>query len=88
MNVPDGIYDVGIRPEDFRIDSKGFTIAVQNVFHIGRDTMIYFDEGAANIRALVDSDSMVDDLSSLKLSVKSKKIHLFDKVTGSVVLHE
>jgi multiple sugar transport system ATP-binding protein len=88
LNVPEGTYDVGIRPEDFRIDPNGFHIDVQNIFQIGRDTMLYFGEGNFNIRALIDSDSMVDDPEKLRLTVKSKKIHLFDKATGSVIAHE
>jgi multiple sugar transport system ATP-binding protein len=88
VNVPEGDYDVGIRPEDFHVDSNGFPINLESVSHIGRDTMIYFSEGDFHVRALVETDSIQDGELGIKLSVKSKHVHLFDKTTGTVLSHE
>ena len=88
IDVPEGKYDVGIRPEDFHLEDDGFPIDVKNISHIGRDTMIYFTEGEFNIRALVESDSVQGKEQQIRLSVKNKYIHLFDKSNGMVVSHE
>jgi multiple sugar transport system ATP-binding protein len=84
-NAADGDYTVGIRPEDFRYDAEGFDIHPEDVEHIGRDTLIRFDFGGKSVRALVDSDSVIQN-NTLRLIVKPGKVHLFDKATGSVVL--
>jgi len=83
--VKDGIYDLGIRPEDFRFDPTGFTVDTRDIESIGRDTLIRFIMGDKELRALVDSDS-VHGAASIKLIIKKGKVHLFDKGTGLVCL--
>lgn len=85
--APDGVYDIGIRPEDFKIDINGFHVKSEFTSHIGRDTMIGFQEGPYALRALVDSDSLNEN-EEIKFMVKSEKIHLFDKQSGLVVKGE
>jgi len=82
----DGEYNIGIRPEDFRIskDNKGVLVTDAHVEVIGRDTMIRFEQGGQQIRALVDSES-AQEVETLVLTVREDKIHLFDKETGKVV---
>ncbi len=80
----DGEYVIGIRPEDFKFDAKGFEVDARDIDHTGRDTMIRFSVGEAQIRALVDSDS-VQGKDSITLSVKKGKFHVFEKETGQVV---
>ncbi|HOP57628.1 MAG TPA: ABC transporter ATP-binding protein [Bacillota bacterium] len=87
VEVQDGQYDVGVRPEDFRVDDKGFDVNITEIFHIGRDTLIHFDESGTDTRALVDSDSILPGQTKVKLSVKKGKIHLFDETSGLVVGH-
>jgi len=84
-DVKDGIYDLGIRPEDFKFDINGFKVDTNDIDHTGRDTMIRFPMGDVIVRALVDSDSVYGK-NSIKLSVKKDKIHIFEKETGHVVL--
>jgi len=83
--VKDGIYDLGIRPEDFRFDPSGFNVDTKHIESIGRDTLIRFMMGDKELRALVDSDS-VHGAASIKLIIKKGKVHLFDKGTGLVCL--
>ncbi len=83
--IKDGIYDLGIRPEDFKFDVNGFEVNTKDIDHTGRDTMIRFPMGDVIVRALVDSDSVYGK-KSIKLSVKKDKIHVFEKETGHVVL--
>lgn len=79
--APDGLYHVGIRPEDFKIsqDGKGVEVPTAEVSVIGRDTMIRFEIGEENeqVRALVESET-VQGVDNIVLTVKEDKIHLFD----------
>ncbi len=82
--APDGEYDVGIRPEDFRVSESSkdsIHIEALDVSVIGRDTMIRFVYGDAEVRALVESESL-DNVKEINLTVKEEKIHLFDVDTG------
>ena len=87
VNVPDGLYDVGMRPENFRVNEKGFETEIKDIFHIGRDTMIHFEFNGKNVRALVDSDSMTDNQKTVLLTIKPERVYIFDKETGKVVNH-
>ena len=78
--VADGEYNVGLRPEDFKVDANGFAVDVHDVEHIGRDTLLRFSIKGKDVRAVVDSDT-VQNIDNIKLAVKSSKIHLFDKTT-------
>ncbi len=42
MNVPFKTVEVGIRPEAFMVDEKGFPVHIDNMETIGRDTLIRF----------------------------------------------
>ena len=87
FDVPDAIYDIGMRPENFRVSEDGFEVDVNNIYHIGRDTMIHFDFNGVNIRALVDSDDVQGKVDKIKLAIKSERVYIFDKKTGKVVDH-
>jgi multiple sugar transport system ATP-binding protein len=85
----DGEYTLGVRPEDFRVDPKGFEVETDDIEHIGRDTLIYFSVGASKVRAIVDSESLekVADGSQVKvkLSVNSKRVHIFETHSGKIL---
>jgi multiple sugar transport system ATP-binding protein len=81
----DGKYVIGIRPEDFRFDPEGFEVAADDVEHVGRDTLIRFTLGDKSVRALVDSDSVYGK-TTIRLAVKTSKVHVFDPETGLGVL--
>lgn len=81
----DGIYAVGIRPEDFKVDPSGFVVSTDHIERIGRDTMIKFNLGGVAMRALLESDT-VTTTETINLMVKPGKVHLFDLESGSVVL--
>lgn len=88
VNVPDGMYDIGMRPENFRVNEKGFEVNIKDIYHIGRDTMIHFDFNGTNVRALVDSEDVGSDAKKVNLVIKSNRVYLFDKETGKVVEHD
>ena len=82
--APDGEYDIGIRPEDFKVadNAKGaIHIEALDVSIIGRDTMLRFNYEDYEVRALVESESL-EDVKEINLVVKEEKIHLFDTQTG------
>ncbi len=81
----DGLYDVGLRPEDFKIDEKvGIAVEHPEVEITGRDTLIRFMIGDTQIRALVDSETY-STANQIRLTVRSNKIHLFDIESGDVI---
>ncbi len=82
--LKDGLYDLGLRPEDFKVDAQGFDVDTTDVDHTGRDTMIRFSVDGHPLRALVESE-FVEGKKSIKLSMKPHKIHIFDKETGLVL---
>lgn len=85
-DIKDGEYHVGLRPEDFKVteDNSGISVSGGNVEIIGRDTMIRFNLGDKQIRALVDSES-VREAKDLKLTIRSERVHLFDLETEEVL---
>ncbi len=87
IKVPDGVYNVGMRPENFRASEDGFEVDIEEIFHIGRDTMIHFKFNGSNIRALVDSDNVKPNQKTVGLTIKESRIYIFDKETGKVVNH-
>ena len=88
LNVPDGIYNVGMRPENFRVSEEGIEVKINDIFHIGRDTMLHFEFNKFPIRALVDSDDILKNQKTVKLIIKTKRIYIFDKETGKVIDHD
>ncbi|MCU0104218.1 ABC transporter ATP-binding protein [Acholeplasma vituli] len=80
----DGQYEVGMRPENFKVSESGVSVKVVDVDIIGRDTIIRFQLGDQTARALVDSET-VESIKNIKLAIKDEKILLFDIETGKVV---
>lgn len=91
-NVADGTYVIGMRPEHFRVAEKETKektkVDIKEIFHIGRDTMIHFEFNGQNIRALVDSDTVEDADKTVDLTIKRKRLYIFDKETGKVIDHD
>lgn len=84
--VKDGKYTLGVRPEDFKVDPKGFEVETEDIEHIGRDTLIYFKVGKNLVRAIVESESLEKEKDGasvkVKLSVNTKRLHIFETKTG------
>jgi multiple sugar transport system ATP-binding protein len=92
FDIPDGSYVIGMRPEHFKVAEKDtedkVKVDIKEIFHIGRDTMIHFELNGQNIRALVDSDSVGDNDKTVELTLKRKRVYIFDKDTGKVIDHD
>lgn len=80
---------IGIRPEGFVLDEKGtFELEVDMVETIGRDTsLIIKDPTRENetFRAIVDSKHRIKPGDVLKVSIKSKKLFVFNFETGELI---
>ena len=76
---------VGIRPEGFEVDERGkFTVAIQNVEVMGRDSSIIATHPACQkptLRIIIDSDVKVANTGDVKLKIKPNKIFLFNYET-------
>ncbi|ERJ13588.1 ABC transporter ATP-binding protein [Haloplasma contractile] len=75
---------IGIRPEDFKVDANGFEAKITYMECIGRDTTIRFPLNESSMRALIDSESLVES-DKINLTVRKEKVHLFDPETGAVL---
>lgn len=85
--VASKVYDIGIRPEDFRLDPNGFEAKILDQDTIGRDTLVHFSIGnSGSLRALINSDEIGSE-PTIRLSVKKEKCLLFDVTTGEAI-HE
>jgi multiple sugar transport system ATP-binding protein len=81
----DGVYDIGLRPEDFKLTTtEGLEVENPEIDTIGRDTMIRFDINGIPIRALVDSESYYE-VEDVILTMRENKILLFDPESGEVI---
>ncbi len=81
----DGFYNVGMRPENFKLSEKGTLVKIIDIETIGRDTMIRFELGGVQVRALVDSETVHDVNQDFKLVIREDKIYLFDLESGDVI---
>jgi multiple sugar transport system ATP-binding protein len=92
FDIKDGSYVIGMRPEHFKVATKAtkdkVKVDIKEIFHIGRDTMIHFDLNGVNVRALVDSDTVKDTDKTVELTLKRKRVYIFDKDTGKVIDHD
>ncbi len=84
--VSDGEVTVGIRPEGFMLDENGaLECQLQGIEVMGRDVSIVSKHPASlniNIRSIVMSDkSLKIDGTSVKFTLKSDKVFLFDTET-------
>ncbi len=88
-NAKDQEVMVGVRPEGFkRVKQGGFEVFVDFVETIGRDTTLIIKhplDKTQSFRAIIDADERVSPESNVRLSVKPKKMFLFNKETGELV---
>lgn len=81
MTLPEGGYQVGIRPESIIVGDEGVPMKVAEVEMTGRDLLLFLELGDVKFRALVDSDHEVKVGDLLKVKVKQEGIYIFDNTT-------
>lgn len=77
--VPNGKYEIGIRPEDFELadGAEEIPASADGVRMTGRDLLIFFDLGGTPLRLLAHSDQPISRGSSFKLAVRPQHLILF-----------
>lgn len=83
--VPNGTYLMGIRPESFELCEDGFTVRTDSVRMTGRDLLIFFKMGNADLRALTHSDLLLKTGQDLTLRVRKNSLIVFD-ADGSALI--
>ncbi len=90
INVSDGKYTCGIRPEAFNTSDVGININIGETEILGRDVMLYSSCNNLNIRVLIPNtnNSYDDSLKSLNVLVNVEDVLLFDINNGERVYFE
>ncbi len=87
INVKDGSYIIGIRPENFEVSKKGMNLDVESSKLLGRDiqitTNILENKSEVIIRNVLDLN-----LKEINLEVNSEFIFVFDKETEQRIVNE
>jgi len=80
VDVPDGSYTLGVRPEDFTVrDGAGLTATVEVVEPMGSDNFLYLiTDAGERFNARVDSDFRPAEGDAVELGFPTAAIHLFD----------
>ena len=79
-DLADGEYQVGIRPEGFRVvKDGGFDIKVDFISTIGRDVLIRFYLNNEYSKALVEAENNIKAGDVIKLELRENCVHIFDQ---------
>lgn len=83
MQLPNGHYRIGIRPEDFELSKGGLPQVADHVRMTGRDLLVFFTLGGTALRLLAHSDQPIVKGSAFGLRVRPGHLIVFgsdDKV--------
>ncbi len=87
INVEDGNYIIGIRPENFQVSKKGMELGVESSKLLGRDiqitTNILGEKSEVIIRNILDLS-----LKEINLEVDSGLVFVFDKETEKRIIND
>ncbi|MBO8443980.1 MAG: ABC transporter ATP-binding protein, partial [Spirochaetes bacterium] len=75
--LPDGEYQVGIRPESFILSREGWPAKVVYKATIGRDAQIRFDINGCLSEALIESDQIVEEGQEVHFALRPSGVHIF-----------
>lgn len=86
LEVADGIYQIGIRPEAFHVDSNSkCSINIEQSEILGRDILVYTNINDELIRVIIRNSAKYQEQENLNICVDKKDIFVFDYVTGDRV---
>ncbi len=87
INVKDGEYIIGIRPENFLVSKKGMELEVESSKLLGRDiqvsTKLLEEKSEVIIRNVLDLQ-----IKEINLEVDSNYVYIFDKKTEKRIINE
>ncbi len=72
-------WQIGIRPENIQIASKGLSTEVAAVDYMGAETVLRLKLGAQSLMARVNGRAAVGPGETVKIAWKAKDVHLFDE---------
>ena len=75
---------IGIRPESFYMDPNGFAATAKRVEMIGRDVIVTFELDGQPVKALIGSDTEIEEGDALRLAVKPGQILRFHGETQAL----
>ncbi len=84
-SLPNGTYQMGIRPESLELCDDGFTVTADSVRMTGRDLLIFFHIGDTEFRALTHSDQHIQAGDKLCLRIRKNALIIFDENGNSLV---
>ena len=89
LNIKDGMYQIGIRPEAFQINEKSkFEVDVDFSEILGRDILIHAHHNDEKLNIIIRNSNLNQNLERIKFSVKKEEIFVFDLETKVRVDHE
>lgn len=90
INVEDGRYVIGIRPEALDKSETGHQFDITEEEILGRDVLYYCKSANYKLRVLISNtaDSYFEKLDSINLCASINDLHLFDVHSGDVISFE
>ena len=85
VDVKNGTYKAGIRPESFTHRGDDHKYSVNSVRMIGRDLLLHLDMAGRDVRAITHSGQSISAGDTVEFSIRESSIILFgsdDKVIG------
>ncbi|WP_406241920.1 ABC transporter ATP-binding protein [Tissierella carlieri] len=78
---------IGLHPESIQIRDNGIeNVKVDVVEHLGSEKHLYLNLSGMNINAKVSSELNIKVGDSIKISIDTKYIHIFDKITEQAII--
>ena len=71
-------WQIGIRPENIQIASKGLSADVGAVDYMGAETVLRLSLGDQNLMARINGRATVQPGETVNITWKAKDVHLFD----------
>ena len=78
VELADGHYHAGIRPESFHLDDNGISLCVDNMRMTGRDLLLFTKLGEKTVRVLVHSYLNISEGDKISVNVRDGHILVFD----------
>ena len=89
LDVPDGMYEIGIRPESFYLNEKSnFSVNADFSEILGRDILVHANVDGNILKIIVRNSGVNQNITNLKLSVSIDDVLIFDPTTKKRVNYE
>ena len=72
-------WQIGVRPENIQIASKGLAAEVGAVDYMGAETVLRLKLGSQNLMARLNGRASAEPGETVNIAWKAKDVHLFDE---------